>query len=72
MKRPQSHPKPLSTSRLVVLAAILGYYVSRLIRHVALPLGPAELQLAEDRPVIPHVDVSNTELTFKSAYLHDV
>lgn len=53
----------------VGLAAILGHYCARFIRHTTLPLGPPKLQPAEERPVIPHVDFSNTELTFKSAYV---
>jgi hypothetical protein len=60
-----SYPKPLASSRFVVLAAVIGYYFSRFISPVLLPWGPGEPQPMNERPNLPAIDYSNDLLTAK-------
>jgi hypothetical protein len=65
----KSYPKPLASSRFVVLAAVIGYYVSRLVSPVLLPWGPGKPQPVNERPNLPDIDYSNDLLTAKRKLL---
>jgi hypothetical protein len=58
-------PKPLATSKLVILSAVAGYYFSKYLQPFLLPWGPAEPQPWNERPLIPKVDRQNDLLTTK-------
>lgn len=59
------YPKPLASSRFVILAAVLGYYFSRFVSPFLLPWGPGEPQPKSERPNLSKIDYSNDLLTTK-------
>jgi hypothetical protein len=65
MNASASHPKPLASSRFVLLVAVFGYYFSRFISPIVLPWGPGEPQPRHERPAVPEIDFSNDALTVK-------
>jgi len=66
------HPKPLATSRVIILGAVVGYYFSRFISPLILPWGPAEPQPMNERPNLPAIDYSNDALTVKHGKLKKI